>query len=83
MRKIKSCIRWNYVNLVRIGLGQATFAKDDDILVLYKSDHFVVINKQQDVKINSNDPSDLVTVETQLRKLYPEHIDHQATHSFR
>ena len=58
-------------------------AKLTDIEVLYKSEHFVVISKRADVKINSNDLLDLVTVETQLKNIYPECVDPNAGHSFR
>ena len=79
---LKWC-RWGYVNLIRIGLGTAQVAKLDDISLAYQSENYIVVNKRQDVKINSNDEADRVTVETQLRHLYPELVDNQIEHGFR
>ena len=79
---LKWC-RWGYVNLIRIGLGTAQVAKLDDISLAYQSENYIVVNKRQDVKINSNDEADKVTVETQLRHLHPELVDNQIEHGFR
>ena len=50
--------------------------------ILYKSDNFLCVDKQFDVKINSNEPGE-ITVETQMRLAYPELIDPKCTHGFR
>ena len=83
LSKVLSGLRWNYINFIRIVLGDAKVATLDDIGILYRSKHFLVVNKRQDVKINSNDPTDLVTVETQLRHRFPEYVDEKTVHGFR
>ncbi|XP_052257368.1 RNA pseudouridylate synthase domain-containing protein 1-like [Dreissena polymorpha] len=54
----------------------------DALEVVYKSDNFLCVNKNFDVKINSNNPND-VTVEHQVRKLFPHLVDPKCTHGFR
>ena len=58
-------------------------AKIEDIEILLVNQNFVVVNKRWDVLINSNDQADEVTVETQLRHLYPHLVDPKLGHSFR
>jgi len=53
------------------------------VTVLYKSDSFIVINKHFDLKINSDDPEDVVTVATLLCELYPALLDKTISHGFR
>ena len=43
----------------------------------------MVINKDFDVRINSDDPFHILTVENQLRWKYPALADSQLGHSFR
>lgn len=50
--------------------------------VLYKSDNFLCINKGYDIKINFDDPKEL-TVEHQLKAMFPKLVDHRVAHSFR
>lgn len=50
--------------------------------LLYKSDNFLCIDKTYDIKINSNDRSEM-TVEHQLRKVFPELVDPKCHHGFR
>ena len=45
------------------------------VQVLYKSDNFIVVDKHYDVKINSDDAADTITVATQLAHRYPELTD--------
>eukprot|EP00057_Strongylocentrotus_purpuratus_P027444 XP_011681918.1 PREDICTED: RNA pseudouridylate synthase domain-containing protein 1-like [Strongylocentrotus purpuratus] len=51
--------------------------------ILYKSENFVAVDKHYDVKINSDDPKDTITVATQLAHLHPELVDSSLPHSFR
>jgi hypothetical protein len=50
--------------------------------VLHKSTNFLCISKGYDIKINYDDPTEL-TVEHQLRKMFPELVDPSVAHSFR
>ena len=72
---VSAWCRWAYINVIRVGLGQAKIARITDINILYKSEHFIVVNKHADVKINSDAATDYVTVATQLKHLYPETAD--------
>jgi len=76
-------IHWGISNLKRILQGYTPYPKLTDIGILYKSKHFIVVNKRFDILINSNDPKDIVTVEKQLRYRFPEHVDDDTTHGFR
>lgn len=58
-------------------------AELDDIQVLHKSENFLVVNKHYDVKINSDDPADAITIATQLAKRYPHLVEAGLPHSFR
>ena len=58
-------------------------AKITDIDILYKSANFIVVNKREDVKINSDLALDYVTVATQLKHLYPETVDTSVSHGYR
>lgn len=51
--------------------------------VLYKSDHFVVVNKRYDLKVNSDDAEDRVTVATLLEEQFPGLADAHTAHGFR
>ena len=55
----------------------------DLVPVLYRSDSYVVINKHFDLKINSDDPADIVTVATLLGDLHPSLMDKNIAHGFR
>ncbi|KZS08928.1 RNA pseudouridylate synthase domain-containing protein 1 [Daphnia magna] len=50
--------------------------------VLHQSPNFLVIDKLYDVLINSNDPTEKLTVEHQLRKLFPNLANDKLTHGF-
>lgn len=76
-------IRWSFINLSKVLQGRPQFPTLHEIGILYKSKHFIVVNKRFDVLINSNSPKDVVTVENQLRHRYPEHVDDDTTHGFR
>ncbi|XP_071948975.1 RNA pseudouridylate synthase domain-containing protein 1-like [Antedon mediterranea] len=64
-----------------IGMNQA--ATIDNLNILYKSDNYIVVNKHYDIKINSNDDEDRVTVAKQLGKMYPDLVDTSIEHQFR
>jgi len=55
----------------------------DSVSVLYRSENYLVVDKHYDVLINSDDPEQLLTVENQLRKSYPELVDNSVKHGFR
>ena len=50
--------------------------------ILYQSANYLAVNKQFDLKINSNERAEL-TVEQQLRHMLPELVDHTCFHAFR
>ncbi|KAK4295959.1 hypothetical protein Pmani_031507 [Petrolisthes manimaculis] len=54
----------------------------DDIEIIYQSSHYLVVNKKNDILINSNNGKD-VTVQRQLRHLLPHLANPSLTHDFR
>lgn len=50
--------------------------------IVYKSKNYLCVNKGYDIKINFNDP-EVITLETQLRNMFPELVDPNVGHSFR
>ena len=50
--------------------------------VAYLDEHFIVVNKPSDIKINSDDSSD-ETVATKLAAMFPVLVDPNVKHSFR
>ena len=81
-----TCV-WNVFLLFSGPWSKRLMASADKILdtvcVLYKSNNYLIINKQYDILINSDDPEQLLTVENQLRKMYPELVDDTVKHGFR
>lgn len=69
--------------MLRLVSGEWLSTNAADVTVLSKSDDFVVINKRYDLKVNSDDPSDAITVATQLHLLYPDAFDGRTSHGFR
>ncbi|XP_071544869.1 RNA pseudouridylate synthase domain-containing protein 1-like [Panulirus ornatus] len=69
--------------LVRQKLGENVPPSINDIEVVHQSCHYIVVNKRYDVLINSNTPEDEVTVQTQLRRLFPNLANKELTHEFR
>eukprot|EP00088_Acartia_fossae_P039563 TRINITY_DN4118_c0_g1_i11.p1 TRINITY_DN4118_c0_g1~~TRINITY_DN4118_c0_g1_i11.p1 ORF type:complete len:287 (+),score=-3.80 TRINITY_DN4118_c0_g1_i11:83-943(+) len=53
----------------------------DKLEILHKSEHFIVVNKDFDVVINSNDPERL-SIYRQLSYKYPELANEKLTHGF-
>ena len=51
--------------------------------VIYKSPNFIVVDKDYDIKINSDDEEDTVTVATQLAHNFPEFVDQTISYKFR
>lgn len=68
--------------ITRYKLGHGCPPTIDDIEILHRSDHYIVLNKRYDILINSDDP-DVLTVQTQLRHLFPHLANKQLTHEFR
>ncbi|XP_022092579.1 RNA pseudouridylate synthase domain-containing protein 1-like isoform X2 [Acanthaster planci] len=64
-------------------LGQNRSATMEAVEIMYKSPNFIVVNKHYDVKINSNDSGDRVTVATQLAYRFPQLVDASVAHQFR
>ncbi|XP_063225590.1 RNA pseudouridylate synthase domain-containing protein 1-like [Bacillus rossius redtenbacheri] len=61
----------------------ASVDSDRKILnILHKSTNFIVVNKDYDVVINSDDPSVEVSLQTQLHSVYPELVNHSLKHDF-
>ncbi|XP_052776941.1 RNA pseudouridylate synthase domain-containing protein 1-like [Mya arenaria] len=50
--------------------------------VVHKSPNFLCIDKMYDLKINSDDPTDM-TVKHQARAMFPELVDPKCSHGFR
>lgn len=69
--------------MLRLTSGQWSVSADKELPVLYRSDHFIVVDKRFDLKVNSDDPMDSVTVATLLRRQYPDLVDSNAFHGFR
>lgn len=69
-------LRWHYKCYLRQFLrqGRGTPVTMSDIEVLYKTKHFLVVNKRYDVKVYSNEPKDFITVEKQLKNYVPDYI---------
>ncbi|CAL4213332.1 unnamed protein product [Meganyctiphanes norvegica] len=53
-----------------------------DIKIVHKSPHYIIVSKHYDVLINSNSEKDTVTVQTQLRRLYPDLVNPRLGHEF-
>ncbi|XP_063961986.1 RNA pseudouridylate synthase domain-containing protein 1-like [Lytechinus pictus] len=83
LNRVQVFLRWKYSYFWRVIIGMNSPAGIEDIKILYKSKNFVVVDKHYDVKINSNDPKDAITVATQLARLHPELVDESLPHSFR
>ncbi|XP_030840125.1 RNA pseudouridylate synthase domain-containing protein 1-like [Strongylocentrotus purpuratus] len=83
LNKVQVFLRWKYAHFWRVNMGMNSPASIDDIKILYKSENFVAVDKHYDVKINSDDPKDTITVATQLAHLHPELVDSSLPHSFR
>jgi len=69
--------------MLRLSSGRYSEADDRTLVdVLSHSEHFIVVNKRYDVKVNSDDSSE-VTVASVLQRLYPSLVDEHASHGFR
>lgn len=73
-------IKW-LQNLIH-RLKQCFTAQDDQLEVLYSSNSFLILNKKHDLLINSDSPSEN-TLQTMLRRSFPNMVDEKLTHSFR
>ncbi|KAG0721869.1 RNA pseudouridylate synthase domain-containing protein 1 [Chionoecetes opilio] len=76
----KVLVRLCYI--LRYRLGPSRPATIDDVEVLYHTPHYIVLNKRYDLLVNSNDPN-VLTVQTQLRNLFPHLANKKLTHEFR
>ena len=83
LQRLQVNLHWLHAWLCRGVLGQNSPATMESVEILYKSANFIVVNKHYDVKINSNDSSDKITVATQLAYQFPELVDASVTHQFR
>ena len=54
-----------------------------ELKVLYQSKNYIVVDKNFDLKINSDDDTDKVTVATQLAEKFPDLADDTIAHKFR
>ncbi|XP_068250000.1 RNA pseudouridylate synthase domain-containing protein 1-like [Palaemon carinicauda] len=80
--RFKSKVTHLLVGFVRQKLCRNTSRSIHDIKVMYKSPNYILINKQYDVLINSDSPEDEVTVQTQLRHIFPELANPKLGHEF-
>lgn len=80
--RLKEKIAKNVCRFVRQKLGSNVAPTLQDIEVVYHSPHYIVINKRYDVLINSDSPDDEVTVQTQLRRLFPDLANPKLGHEF-
>ena len=72
-----------HIQMLRLSSGKYSEADDRTLVdVLSHSENFIVVNKRYDVKVNSNDSSE-VTVASVLHRLYPSLVDEHAFHGFR
>ncbi|XP_072043770.1 RNA pseudouridylate synthase domain-containing protein 1-like [Amphiura filiformis] len=72
-------------NSQRMNLDAATAQAPPtaELKIIYQSQNFIVVDKNFDVKINSDDESDQVTVATQLVERFPDNVDDTIHHKFR
>jgi len=69
--------------MLRLSSGKYSEVDDTALVnVLYQSENFIVVNKRYDLKVNSDDRSE-VTVASVLLRLYPSLADEHAFHGFR
>ena len=74
--------KWVYFTVMRLEPSQEKVAQLTEVRILYKSEKFVVVNKHEDLKINSDLASDH-TVATQLEFVYPDTVDKTVKHGYR
>lgn len=70
------------IGFVRQKLGDNVSPTIQDIKVMYQSPNYILINKRYDVLINSDSPEDEVTVQTQLRRIFPDLANPRLGHEF-
>ena len=63
--------------------SEATIPPQPALKTIYQSENFIVVDKNYDVKINSEDENDTVTVATQLAEGFPELADPEIRFKFR
>jgi len=82
-QKFKQKLTKNIVHYARLLKSQGQLpATIHDIEIAHKSPHYIIVNKHYDVLINSNSDKDTVTVQTQLRRLYPDLVNPRLGHEF-
>ena len=75
-------LQFQYVKFIRLKLGSGSMPKLEDLSIVYRSDHFLVVNKRHDIVVNS-DEADAISVASQLQHKYPELIDRDVHFGFR
>ena len=80
--QISDWVNWCYVYSIRVFWHQAKIPSLNDLEVLKKSTNFIVVNKEESVLINTDDPCKL-SVAAQLKHCYPELVDHNLQFGFR
>lgn len=82
-QKIKQKLTNYIVYTARVIKSQGQLpASIHDIEIVHKSPHYIIVNKHYDVLINSNSDKDTITVQTQLRRLYPDLANPMLGHEF-
>ncbi|XP_069680710.1 RNA pseudouridylate synthase domain-containing protein 1-like [Periplaneta americana] len=54
----------------------------NEVEIIYKSQNFLVINKRHDIVINSDDPSVKISLQIQLKELFPDLVNPNLQHDF-
>lgn len=84
VRRVWQWLRWQSLRQYKLLATQATEPKlEDPVRLLYESADFIAIDKQYDIRINSNNPDHTVTVATQVAHQHPQLQDPGTEHGFR
>ncbi|XP_046452823.1 RNA pseudouridylate synthase domain-containing protein 1-like, partial [Daphnia pulex] len=81
-RKLKLRISVTISAYFRYFTGSDKVTRSGDIKVLHQSSDFLVVDKCYDVLINSDDPGVKITVEHQIRKIFPHFVNDKLAHGF-
>ncbi|KAG7170993.1 RNA pseudouridylate synthase domain-containing protein 1-like [Homarus americanus] len=86
------CLAWHRLvgriskslcQLMRQKLGDNVPPGITDLEIVHQSCHYIIVNKRYDVLINSNSSQDEVTVQTQMKQLFPDLASQNLGHEFR
>ncbi|ROT74030.1 RNA pseudouridylate synthase domain-containing protein 1 [Penaeus vannamei] len=80
--RIKEKIAKKVCQIIRQKIGVNVPPSIHDLEVVHHSPHYIIINKRYDILINSNSAADEVTVQTQLRRRFPDLVNPKLGHEF-